>query len=380
MIDRHRSNDSGASKWASVWDLPTRLFHWLLVLAVAVGALTGFFGPEWLLSLHAWFGYGLAALILFRLAWGFFGSEYSRIDSFAFPPRTVIRHLRDLVKGRAAHSVGHNPAGAAMIFALAGILTGILVTGLMALGGQEKQGVLADIVPYDLGHAAGEIHEILTILLLGMVALHVAGVIMESRRGPSNLIVAMITGRKRLPTDLAASPRRRARPIAAIAALVFAGALLGAGINALASLPMLGMHSLATNPTYNKECGACHYDFHPSLLPAASWAAMMSALDDHFGEDASLGDTARDDIATWLTDNAAESWDTEAANNFRVVSPAQPLRVTETRYWKRRHHDIPDAVFKTRPVGSRVNCIACHRDAHTGRFDDQSIDIPKEKP
>lgn len=211
MIDRHRSNDSGASKWASVWDLPTRLFHWLLVLAVAVGALTGFFGPEWLLSLHAWSGYGLAALILFRLAWGFFGSEYSRIDSFAFPPRTVIRHLRDLVKGRAAHSVGHNPAGAAMIFALAGILTGILVTGLMALGGQEKQGVLADIVPYDLGHAAGEIHEILTILLLGMVALHVAGVVMESRRGPSNLIVAMITGRKRLPTDLAASPRRRAQ-------------------------------------------------------------------------------------------------------------------------------------------------------------------------
>lgn len=107
---------------------------------------------------------------------------------------------------------------------------------------------------------------------------------------------------------------------------------------------------------------------------------MMSALDDHFGEDASLGDTARDDIATWLTDNAAESWDTEAANNFRVVSPAQPLRVTETRYWKRRHHDIPDAVFKARPIGSRVNCIACHRDAHTGRFDDQSIDIPKEKP
>lgn len=202
MVDLYKSNDSGTAQWASVWDLPTRLFHWLLVLAVAAGVLSGFFGSEWMLSLHAWSGYGLAALILFRMVWGFFGSEYSRIDSFAFPPRAVIRHLRDLVKGRATHSIGHNPAGAAMIFALAGMLTGILATGVMALGGQEKQGVLAGIVPYGLGHAAGEIHQILTILLLVMVTLHVAGVVMESRRGPSNLTAAMITGRKRLPKNL----------------------------------------------------------------------------------------------------------------------------------------------------------------------------------
>ena len=276
MIDRYKSNDSGASKWASVWDMPTRLFHWLLVLAVAAGALTGFFGPEWMLSLHAWSGYGLAALILFRMVWGFFGSEYSRIDSFAFPPRAVIRHLRDLVKGRATHNIGHNPAGAAMIFALAGMLTGILATGLITLGGQEKQGFLAGVVPYELGHAAKEIHEILTILLLVMVALHVAGVVMESLRGPSNLIVAIITGRKKLSGDMALPPQRPARPLAAMAALIATGIALGTAIDALASRPALGLYPLVANSAYDKECGACHYDFHPSLLPAASWSAMMA--------------------------------------------------------------------------------------------------------
>ena len=379
MIDRNKSNDDGASRWARVWDLPTRLFHWLLVLAVAIGALTGFFGPEWMLGLHAWSGYGLGVLILFRVVWGFLGSEYSRIDSFAFPPRVVIGYLRDLAKGRATHGLGHNPAGAAMIFALIGILTGILVTGLITLGGQEKQGFLAGLVPYELGHAAKEAHEVLTFLLLGLVALHVAGVVMESLRGPSNLVVAMITGRKRLPGDMAPPPQRLAKPFVALAALVVGGTVLGTAIGSLASMPARGLYPLAANAAYDKECGACHYDFHPSLLPAASWATMMAGLDDHFGENASLGNKARDEIAIWLAANAAERWDSEAANRFRKVSPDQPLRVTETRYWKRRHRDIPETVFKSKPVGGKVNCVACHRDARTGRFDDQSIDIPKEK-
>jgi len=363
-----------------VWDLPTRAFHWLLVLAVAVGALTGFLAPEWMLGLHVWAGYGLGALLLFRIVWAFFGSEYSRLRSFAFPPRAVIGHLRDLLAGRADHSIGHNPAGAAMIFGLVAVLGGIAATGLVVLGGQEKQGVLAGIVSYRLGHAAKEVHETLTILLLVMVALHVGGVVMESLRSRSNLVAAMVTGRKLVPAGPSARVPHPARPLAAMAALAVAAAVLGAGIAALAALAPPGVPPLAPNPLYQKECGACHYDFHPSLLPAASWAAMMNGLDDHFGENADLPGTKRAAIADWLVANAAERWDTEAANNLRAVAPGDPLRVTATRFWKRRHRDIPAAAFAAKPVGSKVNCVACHRDARTGRFDDQSIDIPKEKP
>jgi mono/diheme cytochrome c family protein len=267
-----------------------------------------------------------------------------------------------------------------MIVGLAAVLSGILISGLITLGGQEKQGPLAGLVPYETGHTAKEVHEALTILLLVLVGLHVAGVILESLRERSNLVAAMITGRKWLPSGQAQPPQRAARPVAAIIILIVAGTLIGAGIAELSKLPPKGVPALAANALYAKECGACHYDFHPSLLPAASWDTMMADLDNHFGENASLPAATSDEITAWLTANAAESWDTEAANSFRRVTADQPLSVTATRYWKRRHRKIPDAVFASKPVGAKVNCVACHRDARSGRFDDQSIDIPKEKP
>lgn len=379
MFDTISKPDAATTRTVPVWDLPTRLFHWLLVLAVAAGALTGFFAPEWWLGLHVWSGYGLAALLLFRIVWGVFGSEHSRVDSFAWPPRAVLAHLRALLAGRHSHVVGHTPAGSAMIFALAGVLLAITVSGLLTLGGGEKQGPLAGFVSFATGQAAREVHEVLVFLLLGMVALHVAGVLLESVLGHSNLVLAMITGHKVLPADAGAPRRRPARPVAA--ALSFGLlALAGGGAGAaLGSLPPLGVRSLTIDDTYRAECGDCHYAFHPSLLPAASWAGMMAHLDDHFGEDATLDAATRDWITVWLTANAAETWDTEAANRFRRPSADQPWRITATRFWERRHRGIDKAVFARMPVGSKVNCSACHRDADTGRFDDQSIAIPQEK-
>lgn len=120
----------------------------------------------------------------------------------------------------------------------------------------------------------------------------------------------------------------------------------------LARLPPRGVRELAQNPAYTEECGTCHDAYHPSLLPAASWQAMMAGLEDHFGE--------------------------EVRNRFRTVDPAQPLRVTATPYWRRRHAEIPVTVFARASIRTKTRCSACHRDAATGRFDDQAIAIPKE--
>lgn len=362
-----------------VWDLPTRLFHWSTLVAVSIGVLTGFFGPEWLLGLHVWSGYGLGGLIVFRLAWAFFGSEYSRLDRLDVSPRAVVGHLRGLMAGRGTHRIGHNPAGSLMILALVGMLVAILVTGLVTLGGQEKQGVLAGVLPYSIGHAAREIHEILTFALLGMVTIHVLAVVADSLWGPVNLVAAMITGHKRLVGQQEPLPRRRARPLATATALTVVGCIAAAGAGAMTMLPPLGVHALAASPVYEAECGDCHYAFHPSLLPAASWATMMAGLDDHFGENAELQESTRDEIAAWLAANASENWDTEAANSFRRLAAEEPMRITATPYWKRRHRNIAGAVFTGKAVGGKLNCIACHRDARTGRFNDQSIDIPEEK-
>jgi hypothetical protein len=142
--------------------------------------------------------------------------------------------------------------------------------------------------------------------------------------------------------------------------------------------PPHSLRTLPPNPTHQQECGACHYALNPSLLPAASWAALMASLGEHFGENASLDDPTSRQLAAWLVDNAAETFDTESANRFRAVAPEDPYRVSSTPYWVRKHASIPPEVFRRRSVQSKVNCYACHRDAASGRFDDQAIAIPEE--
>ena len=83
-------------------------------------------------------------------------------------------------------------------------------------------------------------------------------------------------------------------------------------------------------------------------------------------------------LAVWLVSNAAETFDTESANRFRVVAPDDPYRITSTPYWVRKHAGIPPDVFARKSVGGKVNCHACHRDAESGRYDDQAIAIPEE--
>jgi cytochrome b len=362
-----------------VWDLPTRLFHWLLVVLVAVDLFTGFVAPEWWMGVHLWAGYAIVVLLVMRLVWAVFGPEYSRIASFAYRPRDVWEYARGLLLLRPAHHIGHNPAGAAMIYLLFTVLVATTATGLFVLGGEEKQGPLAGVATYSVGNAAKQMHEALVFVLLVLVAGHIAGVIAHGVLTGENLVTAMITGNKTLPPGTLLPAPRPARPGPAavtVAAIVGVAAL---ALLALGRLPPTG-RQLTLDAAYVEECGACHDAFQPSLLPAAYWAALMAGLKDHFGEDASLDPARAEEIAAWLTTNAAETWDTEAANRFRVVDPAQQLRITANPYWRRKHAGIAEVVFARKAVGSKVNCSACHRDAATGRFDDQAIHIPEEEP
>jgi hypothetical protein len=157
--------------------------------------------------------------------------------------------------------------------------------------------------------------------------------------------------------------------IAVVALAMFAAA---AGY-VLLRLPPLGVKVVAANVAYDKECSACHAAFHPSLLPKASWLAIMQGLDDHFGEDASLPDDKVAAISEFLAANAAETTDTEVANRFRDVSTEAPLFITKTPFWQRTHSGISEAMFSGAVVKSKSNCAACHSDAASGRFDDSAI-------
>ncbi|GAB6052684.1 cytochrome b/b6 domain-containing protein [Magnetospira thiophila] len=368
------------SRHAKIWDLPTRLFHWLLVLSV-VGALgTGLFAPAWMQPLHVGLGYAVAALVVFRLLWGFVGAPYSRFKSFLFSPAATLAHFRSLLLRQPSSHVGHNPAGAVMIFALLALLLGQIASGLAALGGVEKLGPLAGLISYAFGHQLAEVHEVLSTLLMVLIAGHLLGVAAESLLSGENLPRAMITGHKILRTEPAPrAPRTAVSLIGSglLIALLAGAAFLGVRSNAAPTGDYLPKD--VTGSRYAKECGDCHYAFPPSLLPAETWHQVMSNLSDHFGEDASLSADLAQEISDYLQQGAAEHWDTKAAHLFRKPNVQDPLRITSTRRWTRIHHDLSDADFKDPKVGGKTNCGSCHKDAAQGLFTLRMIQIPETK-
>lgn len=165
-----------------VWDLPVRVFHWLLVASFAGAYLTAE-SESWRL-VHVVLGYTVAALIAFRLFWGFAGSRYARFAEFVKGPSAVVAYAKSLLARRPAHYVGHNPAGAVAIVAL--LVLGALVT----LSGYATYNELA-------GEWLEEVHEALANAMLAIVFVHIAGVVIGSIAHRENLVRAMITGRKR---------------------------------------------------------------------------------------------------------------------------------------------------------------------------------------
>jgi hypothetical protein len=251
------------------------------------------------------------------------------------------------------------------------------MTGVITLGGVDKQGPLAFAVTYVSGKAAQTLHLALAYGLLALIAGHILGVAYESVQAGANLPLAMITGRKAASaTDHAARPAKAKPLLAGLCVLIL---MMGAvhQIVALSARPALGVPAGPLDPTYAQECGSCHMAYPPSLAPSPRWIAIMDGLPNHFGEDASLEPGLMSRIRTYLTMNAAEKWDTRAAHELQRPNPQDPIRLTTTPFWIRMHREIPESVFKSRAVGAKGACEKCHSDASTGRFDPQDIHIPE---
>jgi len=168
-----------------VWDPAVRIFHWSLVSAFAVAWLS-----EEGESLHEFAGYIVLGLVAFRLLWGVVGTAHARFGGFVPSPGSLIGYLRAMMAGRAKRYVGHNPAGGAMIVAL-------LV--MLALAGGS--GWLMTTDRFWGANWLEDSHEILSELTLLLVGLHVVGVVVSSIAHRENLVVAMVTGRKRPEAD-----------------------------------------------------------------------------------------------------------------------------------------------------------------------------------
>lgn len=174
-----------------VWDLPTRLFHWLLVLSFAGAFLTA--ESERFRDVHVLLGYTVLALIGFRLIWGIIGTRYARFSSFAFGPAKVVAYLKSLLTRSPDHYLGHNPAGSWVIYGL--LLLG-LVSGVSGYATYNEIG----------GDWMEELHEGTSNTMLALVVVHVAGVIVSSLLHRENLIGSMINGYKSSEAEHGARP------------------------------------------------------------------------------------------------------------------------------------------------------------------------------
>jgi cytochrome b len=195
-----------AGNQLKVWDLPLRMFHWLLAAAIALA----FLSAEEDSPLNQWHisaGWAVGILIVFRLVWGFVGGEHSRFSDFV-RPRHVAGHLAGLAKGRIEPSVGHNPLGAVAVLLMLGLAAAAVWTG--AFG----------------GGAAEDLHELIGWTLLALVVVHILAVLIMSVLQRENLLRAMISGTKpadRHPDTADAKPPGAVAVI--VAALVAAAAL-----------------------------------------------------------------------------------------------------------------------------------------------------------
>lgn len=165
-----------------VWDIPVRLFHWLLagsfVGAFAIANLVD--DESSLFALHMLLGGVIAFMVSLRVIWGFIGSRYARFSSFVFGPRALLDYLRGAFSGKGARHTGHNPGSSVAVYAMLALALGLAVTG----AGMSRV------------EAFEEVHEVLAWAMVAVVGAHVAGIVWHTFRQKENIALSMVHGHK----------------------------------------------------------------------------------------------------------------------------------------------------------------------------------------
>lgn len=216
--------DAAARKHVRVWDPVVRIGHWVLAGAF----LTAYFSGDEFKDIHVIAGYTAASVVAIRIVWGFVGTKHARFANFVRGPGSVLGYLGGLMSGKSGRHVGHNPAGAAMILSLLLGVAGTATSGMALLAAEEGEGPFASFIAAETagardgqtvrseregggeeeedeerGEGGGQeelfegVHKAFVYFTLGLIGLHVLGVIASSLAHRENLVGSMVTGRKR---------------------------------------------------------------------------------------------------------------------------------------------------------------------------------------
>lgn len=189
-----------------IWDLPTRLFHWLLAGSFFVAFGIGYFVDDDspLFAIHMLLGATMGMMVLLRVVWGFVGSRYARFSSFGFGPMEILSYAKGIFSRDGKRYLGHNPGSSLAIWAMLALTLGLGLTGAF----------MSQVEIFE------DVHEILAYALLGVVATHVAGVILHSLKYKENITMSMINGKKEGEPEVAIPSMH---PIVAVLFLLITG-------------------------------------------------------------------------------------------------------------------------------------------------------------
>ena len=208
-----------------VWDLPTRIFHWVLAASIVCSVVSAKIGGGAMVW-HIRFGLIVFALLFFRILWGLVGGHWSRFVNFIYAPSTIIKYLKGGAHEGKHWDVGHNPLGSLSVFGLLAMLALQVATGLVADDEIATTGPLNRFVSNTIaGLASGWHSEVGQWILLTMVALHISAIVYYLLRKNQNLIGPMISGDKNLPLGTPASSDSKAQRWLALAIVVVAAAV-----------------------------------------------------------------------------------------------------------------------------------------------------------
>ena len=190
-----------------IWDIPTRLFHWLLagsfIAAFAIANLIDDDSPTFVV--HMLLGLIMLFMVVLRVVWGFVGTRYARFASFLFGPGAILEYIQGTITGRGKRHVGHNPGSSVAIYLILALTVGLAATGLLHSSG---------------GEVVEELHEALAWAFVIVVGVHVAGVIWHTLRHRENLTLSMVDGHKQ---GEASHGIASAHPIAGLVFLLLVG-------------------------------------------------------------------------------------------------------------------------------------------------------------
>ncbi|MAC82760.1 MAG: hypothetical protein CL624_01360 [Arcobacter sp.] len=360
-----------------IWSIPTRVFHWLFVGFILLAFISA--DEDRLLNYHAIIGYAILILLAFRLIWGIFGPKYSRFKDFPMSMKS-IKEFQENILNTNQKFIGHNPIASYVMIGMFITVFIIILTGALTLGIQEGKGVFSYLNSsfFKEMELFESLHELFATCLILLIVAHLGGILFDKIfHGKHETLNSIFNGFKKTKEKEIIKLNIYQKIIAFIFLIIFIGFLV---FNLLQPKNILVASSYKStyyeqhNELFVSECAACHTLYPPNLLPKRSWIKLMSDLENHFGDDASLEKEDYSLILSFLVENSAETSTMEASVKILdSIKNKDIIAISQTIFWKKRHNEIDSSIFEDNKIKSKANCKACHTDIEKGLIEDENI-------